>query len=428
MNGWLTGEVVQDHANASSTLLYDLRARALERRARRHAGLDAERLPAIRPATAVIGTLRAEVAEALGLSPPLPVIVGTGDDHAGARRRGRAGAGRDRRRHRHGRAGRGAVARGGARRRAPDRDPRARGRRRCCWSRTRASSPAAARSWWAATQGIPQAELFGARRAGAARHRRRAVPARRCPARPRRAGTSRMRGCFAGLALNHDAAHLARAVLEGCALRAARHRRPLRGARSSAGEEIRVVGGGARSRAVAADQGRRHGPPGAAGARRVRDEHGRGDAGGRRRRRVRATSARPPTASVELAAEPVLPRAEHRGVYDDGYGAYRRLFDGVEGALGMSLVPPPSAPTSRATSAALRERLAACDGGGRAAPARARRPAARRRACSTSIADVVAEVRRRDGDVVLLADRREMAGAARRGQGVRRRRAGAAPG
>ena len=28
MNGWLTGEVVHDHANASSTLLYDLRARA----------------------------------------------------------------------------------------------------------------------------------------------------------------------------------------------------------------------------------------------------------------------------------------------------------------------------------------------------------------------------------------------------------------
>jgi xylulokinase len=38
-------------------------------------------------------------------------------------------------------------------------------------------------------------------------------------------------------------------------------------------------------------------------------------------------------ASVELAAEPVRPRAEHRGAYDESYGAYRRLFDGVEGAL-----------------------------------------------------------------------------------------------
>ena len=27
LNGWLTGEVVQDHANASSTLLYDLISR-----------------------------------------------------------------------------------------------------------------------------------------------------------------------------------------------------------------------------------------------------------------------------------------------------------------------------------------------------------------------------------------------------------------
>src|SRR4051794_2969229 len=31
--------------------------------------------------------------------------------------------------------------------------------------------------------------------------------------------------------------------------------------------------------------------------------------------------------------DPVAPRAAHRGVYDESYGAYRRLFDGVEGAL-----------------------------------------------------------------------------------------------
>ena len=34
LTGWLTGEVVQDHANASSTLLYDIESRAWSRRAR----------------------------------------------------------------------------------------------------------------------------------------------------------------------------------------------------------------------------------------------------------------------------------------------------------------------------------------------------------------------------------------------------------
>src|SRR6185437_6003009 len=56
LNGWLTGEVVQDHANASSTLLYDLRRRAFSDELVAHAGLDAERLPAIRPASEVIGS------------------------------------------------------------------------------------------------------------------------------------------------------------------------------------------------------------------------------------------------------------------------------------------------------------------------------------------------------------------------------------
>src|SRR3954452_21912928 len=84
MNGWLTGEVVQDHANASSTLLYRLDQRGWDDELVAHAGLDAERLPTIHPASAVIGWLRPEAAEALGLSTRCQVIVGTGDDHAGA--------------------------------------------------------------------------------------------------------------------------------------------------------------------------------------------------------------------------------------------------------------------------------------------------------------------------------------------------------
>jgi hypothetical protein len=38
--------------------------------------------------------------------------------------------------------------------------------------------------------------------------------------------------------------------------------------------------------------------------------------------------------SREAALDPAAPRAEHRGVHDDRYGAYRRRFDGVEGSLG----------------------------------------------------------------------------------------------
>ena len=50
LNGWLTGEVVQDHANASSTLLYDLRRRDWDDELVDHAGLDPAQLPAIRAA------------------------------------------------------------------------------------------------------------------------------------------------------------------------------------------------------------------------------------------------------------------------------------------------------------------------------------------------------------------------------------------
>src|SRR3954469_21533211 len=57
MSGWLTGEVVQAPANPPAPLLYDLEARAFSDELIAHAGLDAERLPAIHPAHTVIGPL-----------------------------------------------------------------------------------------------------------------------------------------------------------------------------------------------------------------------------------------------------------------------------------------------------------------------------------------------------------------------------------
>jgi xylulokinase len=100
-----------------------------------------------------------------------------------------------------------------------------------------------------------------------------------------------------------------------------------------AGEEIRVVGGGARSalwlqikadvtgrtvRAVMSECATSTGAAMLAGV-----------ADGAFRDLGEAADA-----SVELAPDPVLPRPQHADTYAEAYAAYRRLFDGVEGSLG----------------------------------------------------------------------------------------------
>ena len=79
---WLTGRPIQDHANASSTLLYDVVARDWSDELIDAAGLDRAKLPEIGAATDVAGTLTPEAAEALGLTTACSVVVSTGDDHA----------------------------------------------------------------------------------------------------------------------------------------------------------------------------------------------------------------------------------------------------------------------------------------------------------------------------------------------------------
>jgi xylulokinase len=184
--------------------------------------------------------------------------------------------------------------------------------------------------WWAATQGIPQAELFGlAALAPPGSDGALFLPALSGSTAPRWNG--HMRGCFAGLALSHDAAHLARAVLEGCAY-ALRDIVDRFAALDLAGEEIRVVGGGSRSalwlqikadvtdRPVRVVLGECATSAGAAMLAGVADG-------------AFTNLEEAAAAMVELAADPVMPRAAYRGVYDESYAAYRRLFDGVEGAL-----------------------------------------------------------------------------------------------
>src|SRR5690348_4241380 len=79
--GWLTGTIAQDHANASSTLLYDVTSGTWDDAMLDAAAIDPEVLAPIRPAAEVAGTLTGEAAEALGLDQRCAVVVGTGDEH-----------------------------------------------------------------------------------------------------------------------------------------------------------------------------------------------------------------------------------------------------------------------------------------------------------------------------------------------------------
>src|SRR5262249_33499924 len=79
--GWLTGTIAQDHANASSTLLYDVSSGAWDDAMLDASGIDPATLAPIRPASEIAGALTAEAAEALGLDRSCAVVVGTGDEH-----------------------------------------------------------------------------------------------------------------------------------------------------------------------------------------------------------------------------------------------------------------------------------------------------------------------------------------------------------
>jgi xylulokinase len=328
LNGWLTGEVVQDHANASSTLLYDLRRRAWSEKLIAHAGLDAGRMPAIRPAAEIIGPLRAQTAEELGLSPRCRVIVGTGDDHAAA-------------------VGAGALAPGVVVDVTGTAEPVAVPSAEAVLDDERLVETHAhavedmllvenpgfvsggSTQWWAATQGIPQAELFAlAEQAPPGSDGALFLPTLSGSTAPR--WNDRMRGCFAGLALNHRPAHLARAVLEGCAY-ALRDIIDRFAALRLAGDEIRVVGGGARSRLWLQIKADVTGRP----VRSVQGEFAT-SSGAAMLAGVAAGSFadldEAAAHSVRLADEPIVPQPNTAEAYADAYGAYRRLFDGVEGA------------------------------------------------------------------------------------------------
>jgi xylulokinase len=329
LNGWLTGNVAQDPANASSTLLYDLRSGEWDVRLVQQAGLDPARLPPIVAAHEVIGSLRPQVADALGLSPRCLVAAGTGDEHGAA-------------------LGAGAVSpdvivdvTGTAEPVAVPSDEVVLDELRLVETHAHAvpgmlliENPGfvsgGSTNWWARTQCLPQSEVFAqAALAPPGSDGALFLPTLSGATAPR--WNDRMRGSFAGLGLNHGRAHLARAILEGCAF-ALRDIVDRFEAMGLGGEELRVVGGGARSELWLQIKADVTGRP----VRAVQGDHAT-SAGAAMLAAVAsgwfADLEEAAAQTVRLAEEPVCPRPATADVYEEAYGAYRRLFDGVERAL-----------------------------------------------------------------------------------------------
>ena len=87
LNLWLTGRFVTEPGDASGTAYFDIRLRRYSDAVL--AAIDGRRdwkstLPAIAPSLSIVGTLRREAAEALGLAPGIPVSAGGGDNMCAA--------------------------------------------------------------------------------------------------------------------------------------------------------------------------------------------------------------------------------------------------------------------------------------------------------------------------------------------------------
>lgn len=78
----LTGELGVDYSNASSTMLMDVRNRTWSQQMCDAFEIPMDLLVPVYRATQVLGPLRSDVAELLGLSTSTEVILGSGDEHA----------------------------------------------------------------------------------------------------------------------------------------------------------------------------------------------------------------------------------------------------------------------------------------------------------------------------------------------------------
>ncbi|MFV0252014.1 MAG: xylulokinase [Beutenbergiaceae bacterium] len=240
---WLTGELAQDHANASSTLFYDIQRRAYSPDMLAAAGIDAGLLPPVVDAEQVVGILLPHAADALGLSRQCQVVVGTGDEHGAC------------------------VGAGGV---VPDvvidiagtAEPVCVGSNEALIDETKLvethahalrdryliENPGFVSGgntlWLAEVLGCTQAEVFSlAEQSVPGANGVLFIPALSGAMAPR--WNDRMRGAFYGIGMNNEAADLARAVVEGNAFAFTDIERQMR--QMGLGGSIRIVGGGRRS-------------------------------------------------------------------------------------------------------------------------------------------------------------------------------------
>ncbi|WP_101949396.1 FGGY-family carbohydrate kinase [Mycobacterium sp. 3519A] len=325
----LTGIHAQDAANASSTMVYDVSRGDFDEMLCTAAGLDSSMFAPVRRSTDVAGTLLPDVAADFGLSPACEVVVGTGDEHAAS-------------------VGAGAIESGvvvdvtgtaepvTTASDAPVRDPLGLVETHGhavpgAWLIENPGFVSGGSTLWlAGLLGVPQADVFPlACTAPAASAGVLFLPALSGATAPR--WNDKMRGGLLGLAMNHTPAHIARAVLEGCAyaLRDIVERPDAMGLGRG---EVRIVGGGARDNLWAMIKASVLGRP----VRRVLTEEATavgaamvaGVGTGFFADFTAASSA------VRLAPTAIEPDPEACKTYAEAYQRYLAAFDAVESALG----------------------------------------------------------------------------------------------
>lgn len=323
---WLTGRSIQDHANSSSTMLYDVNKRDWSDELISAAGLDKAKLPEIADATDIAGTLTHSAAEELGLSINCLVVVSTGDDHASC-------------------IGAGGVRKGVVIDILGTAEPIGVASDRPVFDETRLVETHAhatpggylienpgfvsgGNTLWFAQNilGCTQQEFFDlADQSPPGANGVRFIPALSGSMAPR--WNDKVRGAFSGLGMNHDRSDLARAIIEGNAFAF----RDVYDRLSAMGiaESVRSVGGGSRSnlwltakatlcrtpihRVVASETSAVGGAMLAAIAAGFFESF---DAA--------------VDAAVEVHPETINPDETATGAYDDAYGEYRALFDSIE--------------------------------------------------------------------------------------------------
>ncbi len=327
---FLTGKLVLDHANASSSLLYDLTLRQWSEELLEASGLRAEQLGCIMNAGARAGNLSDYAAAVTGLSTACAVLVGTGDEHAAS-------------------LGSGAIAPGIVTDVTGTAEPVTVASEALvldhqgllethghaidnCYLIENPGFVSGGSTRWLADNvlHVSHSAVFDlAESAPPGADGVLFLPALSGATTPRWNG--QMRGAFAGLAMPHTSAHLARAVLEGCAF-ALRDITERFSALGLGDEEIRVVGGGATSDTWMQIKA---------------------DVTGRPVHRVLVAQAAALGAAllagvsagtfkdlndavartVTLDDEAFVASPRRTALYDEAYASYRKLYDGVEGAL-----------------------------------------------------------------------------------------------